>query len=447
MQNYTATARLTLAGDVDPSNNDASAQAQRTPAPPVIGVIPGIVDAADYTVWRAATTSRTDPLLGGRAEPGSTVQILVDGKAAGTTTADAAGRFSFRATLADGLHRIAARYPAEAQAARLGNFEIQDFRMRVNSGLPYDPVTLTFTDDEGHVYSPNMGGGLLGLVAGRKYTMGVNASSGTPYLKVTFEDILISSVIGGPVELTDPDGDGRYTGTFTYSPPAGVVAAAASELRLTTWDGAIERRYPIDLQPLPQPVVRDARTGQPLAGARVTLLEKISPPSRAAYFMAVDERLTGPDGTYAFSVYEGTYRLRAEKTGYQTYESSSIEVDGIWAGRDLRLMPARPAAAAGVDAAAYQVHMTEDGYESPELRVRTASVVEFVNLDLAEHTATGAGWDSGVLAPGESFTIVASTAGTFPYGDEEERLRRGRIVVADNGLPPGRHTWLPLSIR
>ena len=102
------------------------------------------------------------------------------------------------------------------------------------------------------------------------------------------------------------------------------------------------------LQPLPEPVVRDARTKQPLAGVTVTLLELISPPGRAAYFRRIDETTTGPDGTYAFSVRQGTYRLRAAKPGYQNYESASIEVDGIWSGRDLRLTPRTPFAAASV---------------------------------------------------------------------------------------------------
>ena len=219
-------------------------------------------------------------------------------------------------------------------------------------------------------------------------------------------------------------------------------------MRLTVWDGRVEHDFSLELMPLPEPVVRNARTKQPLSGVTVTLLEKISPPGRAAYFSPMDEQTTGPDGTYAFSVWAGTYRLRAEKPGYQTYESSSVDVNGIWSGRDILLTPALQAAAAGAEqSAAYQVHITGDGYELPELAVRTGSIVEFVNLDLDEHTATGAGWDSGVLGPGESFKVLAETSGAFPYADEVERLNRGRIVVGPNAPLPGHHIWLPLSIR
>jgi plastocyanin len=176
-------------------------------------------------------------------------------------------------------------------------------------------------------------------------------------------------------------------------------------------------------------------------------LELISPPGRAAFFDPRSEQTTGPDGTYAFSVHQGTYRLRAQKAGYQTYLSPSEEVDGIWAGRDILLMPRFAAAAAASATAIYQVHMTGDGYELPELAVRTGSVVEFVNLDLDEHTATGESWDSGVLGPGESFKVAASANGVFPYGDQEEPLRRGRIVVWPNAPLPGRYIWLPLTLR
>jgi len=48
--------------------------------------------------------------------------------------------------------------------------------------------------------------------------------------------------------------------------------------------------------------------------------------------------------------------------------------------------------------------------------------------------ATGAGWDSGALGPGESFTVLAGTAGVFPYHDEVAWLNRGRILVDPNAL-------------
>ena len=75
----------------------------------------------DTLISGYVVTNRTAPMLRGRAEPGSSVQIIVDGKPAGTATADANGMFQFRASLEAGLHRISARYPAGIQAAISSN--------------------------------------------------------------------------------------------------------------------------------------------------------------------------------------------------------------------------------------------------------------------------------------------------------------------------------------
>ncbi|MBK1840759.1 DUF4347 domain-containing protein [Azospirillum sp. YIM B02556] len=57
-----------------------------------------------------AITSNTTPTFTGTAEPNSTVTIILDGVAAGTTTADTDGRWSFTVTtpLADGTHGVRA---------------------------------------------------------------------------------------------------------------------------------------------------------------------------------------------------------------------------------------------------------------------------------------------------------------------------------------------------
>ena len=71
------------------------------------------------------------------------------------------------------------------------------------------------------------------------YGKGSNLNS---YFKVTFEDILVSS-------LTDLDGDGLFTGLLTM--PAGLQAAAVQatqKLTLTAINGATETSYSSDLQ-------------------------------------------------------------------------------------------------------------------------------------------------------------------------------------------------------
>ncbi len=82
------------------------------------------------------------------------------------------------------------------------------------------------------------------------------------------------------------------------------------------------------------------------------------------------------------------------------------------------------------DATTHTVYMTAHGFEPALLQVQPGSVVEFVNLDLAEHGArSGSAWESGVLAPGGRFQVKLAAAGTFTYADVANALDQGVIVV------------------
>ena len=168
---YTATARLTLRGRCrslqqrgDGHGHDGAAAAdhrhwdcggrfrRRRIERRSSGDEPTAVKLKDVIVSADAVTSRSAPLLRGLAEPNSSVQIIVDGKPAGAATADANGMFQFRANLEAGLHRISARYPlgfrwrsdwATSRSRCSGCALIPD--------LPFDPVSLTFTDAEGQM--------------------------------------------------------------------------------------------------------------------------------------------------------------------------------------------------------------------------------------------------------------------------------------------------------
>ncbi len=53
----------------------------------------------------------------------------------------------------------------------------------------------------------------------------------------------------------------------------------------------------------------------------------------------------------------------------------------------------------------------------------------FVNLDVAPHTATGDGFDTGMLRKDERKEIAFPTAGEFPYLCKFHRHMTGRIRV------------------
>lgn len=56
-------------------------------------------------------------------------------------------------------------------------------------------------------------------------------------------------------------------------------------------------------------------------------------------------------------------------------------------------------------------------YVPDDLNVAVGTTVTWTNIDSVSHTSTsdGAGWNSGLIAPGGRFSVAFQTAGTFPY--------------------------------
>lgn len=78
------------------------------------------------------------------------------------------------------------------------------------------------------------------------------------------------------------------------------------------------------------------------------------------------------------------------------------------------------------------VDIQEFAFRPIELRVRAGTTVMWVNREQAvAHTSTsdGAGWDSGILAPGQSFSHTFSAVGRFPYHCEPHPNMQAAIVV------------------
>ena len=106
----------------------------------------------------------------------------------------------------------------------------------MNPSLPFDPVSLTFTDPRGRVFRPLKAGASevlmesVTLVPGVTYQVGVNLTPGRQAQQILDNYVEIALVGGTTVRLTDPDGDGRYTGQFTYAVTAALATAAAQKL-------------------------------------------------------------------------------------------------------------------------------------------------------------------------------------------------------------------------
>ena len=72
-------------------------------------------------------------------------------------------------------------------------------------------------------------------------------------------------------------------------------------------------------------------------------------------------------------------------------------------------------------------------YEPRSIQVGTGDTVTWVNDGIAPHTATGDGFDSGNLEPGESFQWAFTTPGTYPFYCTLHPWMLGSVVVTDAG--------------
>ncbi len=196
-------------------------------------------------------------------------------------------------------------------------------------------------------------------------------------------------------------------------------------------------------QPLIDGVVRDVITGQPVANASLTLLgTQLQVGVQAIYNMwpggalgQANPQSTGVDGAYNFNTPGGLNRVDVARSGYQSYRSFDLVADNGVIAQDINLTPDIS------NTPTITVLVTANGFEPAVVNVTPGSVIEWVNVDLAEHTTTNTAWDSGVLSAGQSYKFKITSAGTYAYGDHTNAQTTGVVVVASNRL------YLPLIMR
>ena len=88
-----------------------------------------------------------------------------------------------------------------------------------------------------------------------------------------------------------------------------------------------------------------------------------------------------------------------------------------------------------------EVRITDDdsdGFEPQMITVDLGAKVTFFNDDHHDHTATGGGFDTGVIKPGESATITLDEPGSHVYACQIHPQMTGTIFVRDeDGNVPG----------
>ncbi len=70
-----------------------------------------------------------------------------------------------------------------------------------------------------------------------------------------------------------------------------------------------------------------------------------------------------------------------------------------------------------------------NGFVPTTLTVKRGTEITWTNTDTTDHTVTGAGFDSGLLAPGRTFVRRFDTVGSFDYRDTAHVTMQGTINV------------------
>jgi amicyanin len=113
-------------------------------------------------------------------------------------------------------------------------------------------------------------------------------------------------------------------------------------------------------------------------------------------------------------------------------------------------------------ATTHQVEIADFAFTPATVTISVGDAVTWTNSDAIEHTATGGGFDSGLLGQGESYSVTFSEAGTYDYLCTPHPTMTGQIIVqaaaapaASPGTvpnvamraPPATHGgWLPAAV-
>lgn len=428
------------ANDSNLENNRAAAEVNlELPAPVILFPGPG-------------TTSRNRISIGGQSLAGTNVRVFDEsGSIDANSFASQQGRWQTEVTLTPGQHLISAR-------ARLGNREsapADPLRIIANDQLPYDPLSMRFieqgdrsrfrpVDEQGRT---DDGGWKIYLKPQTSYGLSFRATCAEPTSRFALD------IDGFNVDVVEnPARNGNVlipfnTGIFTDTKSLTLRSQCGNQTH--TSNGQV--------MPADTGIVSDALSGAPLAGARVTLRE-ISTPGGIGAEQGQSVQVTGADGAYSFVVPPGRYVLEVRKDGYQPYRSAVIEVSGAPVALDIALAP-RPQTGAG-----HRIAFDGSSFETQLLRVRPGALIEIVNVDLWEHAivsprdaasglptgnrlADTTSLESGMLNPGESYTLSFASPGSYVVSAGGTSRLTVLVEEAPQIPSENRRVYLPLVVR
>ncbi|MFZ1757012.1 MAG: DNRLRE domain-containing protein, partial [Caldilineaceae bacterium] len=442
--------------EASPANNIAQVETAIPAIVPTLGFgIPG-------SPYRAAnaTTSRDNVEVSGIAQPNSTLNIFVDGLESGdnarsslshwgsiteTVKAGTDGSWSFIVkNMPGGLFRVRAGYvvPDLGRAAEGKSTPfLFEALLRVNPNLPIDPLSMVISDDQGRAWTPDTLNFNIGMppsvfVPGRTYTMRVQQTPNTHNVGLALKFFSPFSVFG-----FDDLGGGvlGWTGCLTCTRSIDIGTGTAG-YALVINNGGEETVLEGTYNTTGLGSVTDAANGQPISGASVRLLVQtaVSDTLDSGFVYETwdgaggqsNPQTTGADGSYLFAPPAGNYRVQVTAPGYQPYTSAAVNVaDGEAVAQAIALSPAV------TGAADVTVSIGPGGFDPGVLTVPPGTTVRFMNVDVTDHSVVAvpssraaAGFNSGTLSPGDSYTHTVSEAGTLGLSDGTNPFNQASLV-------------------
>jgi uncharacterized repeat protein (TIGR01451 family) len=440
------------------SSNDNNTLNNSSVATVTVPILPPIISEP-----LAGSTCTGTVSVKGNAQPGAVVDLYVDSVlVASTLPVDAGGNWNYTLTgLSNGSHAIY----AVAQLGSLSSPPSPTVVLIVDNTLFWDPISLRFSDDMGHVILPSgrldESGWTIFLRPGHTYTVSLRVCCEDPNAQVTME---VNSTPPISLTLTDPDGDRIYTASFTI-PVGGRFAGA---VRICVTCNLIRRCSDGQVTIDPEGTVFDLLLGTPVNGANVACLqagvsaasgEQVFSLWPAANFGQINPQTVGVDGYFSFFTPQGAYRLNVSKSGYQPYVSPDLNVVDAPVHYDVPLTPIINQAAGA------QIAISDNGFEPAVLTVAPGTVIEWINASEGVHSSTSitpavkyegvaaaslnadsGAWDSGLLQTGESYKRQLNAVGVYTYTDSVNPENMATVIVATPQLSD-RRIFLPVILR
>ncbi len=388
-------------------------------------------------IWPGnSTVNSGDFILQGIGEPQTTVSIFTDGFESGNTVVGNDGTWTFGYTsLDEGLHEIAVAEADNGRSPAMMNAG-SPTALVINLSLGWNPATFQMKRGDGpfhgiynHDGRRDSHGWRIPYQDGDDIILRLEvACTEEAEVSLSSRDTLVS-------QLSDPDGDDVYEGTFTGD------SGLADQIAFLDITCAGETStYLGRFVENPGNTVIDAITGDPIEGATITILQKIDVWEHAwlvwpaSAYGQDNPVITDENGQFDLPLPPGIYGLRVEADGYQPRHSEPMSLQGIFPSRTIALEPS------STTTPNHSVTLLADGFSTPSLTIRQGESVAWHNSDLGEHsvmseeaigrsTFMATAVDSGTLLAGDTFSTRFDTPGTYTITDSENPLASMTIIV------------------